>query len=194
VHSTSNDCSANGQRIDSPPVAPHSEGCEFPQIDRYRGIVEEALFDRLGLPSFFDEAVEMVMGRIAGRIETGKKACATRAPQKRGIRELAECGRLNGNLLGPGSWSCQGRTATAKSKVEWQWPIRDCRATARTPNGALLRGSEIVQRLIVRSPTHVFCVKILVADLSCLQNHSPFGNSGSISIPEIESYEDGPIR
>jgi len=28
------------------PVAPHSEGCEFPEIDRYRGIVEEAVFDR----------------------------------------------------------------------------------------------------------------------------------------------------
>jgi hypothetical protein len=55
---------------DSPPVAPRSQICEFlQQIDQYRGIVEEALFDRLGLPSFFDEAVEVVMGRIGARIE-----------------------------------------------------------------------------------------------------------------------------
>lgn len=32
-------------------VAPHFKGCEFLcEIDEYRGIVEEALFDRLGRP------------------------------------------------------------------------------------------------------------------------------------------------
>jgi hypothetical protein len=36
--------------------------------DMYRGIVEEALFDRRGRPSLFFELVEVVMGRIeAGR-------------------------------------------------------------------------------------------------------------------------------
>jgi hypothetical protein len=41
------------------PVTPHSEGCRFPsQIEKYRGIVEAAVFDCLGWPSFFDEAVE----------------------------------------------------------------------------------------------------------------------------------------
>jgi hypothetical protein len=41
----------------------------LPPIDKYRGIVEEAVFDRLGRPSFFDEAPEMVMGRIKARVE-----------------------------------------------------------------------------------------------------------------------------
>jgi hypothetical protein len=27
-------------------VSPHSEGCEFPEIDCYRAIVEESVFDR----------------------------------------------------------------------------------------------------------------------------------------------------
>jgi hypothetical protein len=52
------------------PVAPHSERHEFPpQFDEYRGIVEEALFDRLGRPTFFAATVEMVMGRVAEKIE-----------------------------------------------------------------------------------------------------------------------------
>jgi hypothetical protein len=56
------------------PLAPHSEGCEFSSwIDKYRGIVEEALFDRVGRPTFFAAAaaaaVEMVMGRVAEKIE-----------------------------------------------------------------------------------------------------------------------------
>jgi len=42
------------------PVAPHSEGCEFSQeIVKYRGIVEEAVFDCFGRPSFFGEVVEV---------------------------------------------------------------------------------------------------------------------------------------
>jgi hypothetical protein len=81
------------------PVAPHSEGCEFPLFDEYRGIVEEAMFDRLGRPSFFDEAVEVVMGRIAARIEgknpeaTGnsKSTSCAFAPQESWIREVASC-------------------------------------------------------------------------------------------------------
>jgi hypothetical protein len=47
-------------------------------------MVQQVVFDRLGRPSFFDEAVEIVMGRIAARIETGEKACATGAPQESG--------------------------------------------------------------------------------------------------------------
>jgi hypothetical protein len=70
------------------PVAPHPEGCEFPaQFEKYRGIVEGAVFDRLGRPSFFDEAVKVVMGRIATRVEgehitARAEPCATRAPQE----------------------------------------------------------------------------------------------------------------
>jgi hypothetical protein len=33
-----------------------------------RELAKEALFDRLGLPSFFDEAVEMVMEKIKARV------------------------------------------------------------------------------------------------------------------------------
>jgi hypothetical protein len=48
------------------PVAPHSVDSEFlPLVDTYRGIVEESVFDFLGRPSFFDETVEVVMGRVA---------------------------------------------------------------------------------------------------------------------------------
>jgi hypothetical protein len=81
------------------PVAPHSVDSEFLLLDRYRGIVEEAVFDRLGRPSFLDEAVEMLMGRIAARIENKKpqataKACATGAPQ-----EFADQGNSNGKSM-----------------------------------------------------------------------------------------------
>jgi hypothetical protein len=77
----------HGQRTDFLPVAPHSEGCEsLLHIDRYRGIVEEAVFDPLGQRLLFDAAVEVVIGRIAARIEgehitARPEACATRAPQ-----------------------------------------------------------------------------------------------------------------
>jgi hypothetical protein len=69
------------------PTKRFSEGCEFLQIDRYRGIVEEVLFDRLGRPSFFDELVEVVMWRIAAGIaekilEARPEAWSTRAPQE----------------------------------------------------------------------------------------------------------------
>jgi len=44
------------------PGAPHSDGCQsLLHIDRYRGIVEEAVFDPLGQRLFFDAAVGMVM-------------------------------------------------------------------------------------------------------------------------------------
>ena len=47
------------------PVAPHSEGCEFSQeIVKYRGIVEEAVFDCFGRPSFFGEVVEVAQRRV----------------------------------------------------------------------------------------------------------------------------------
>jgi len=67
------------------PVAPHSEGCEFPpEIDKYRGIVEDAVFDRLGRPSFFDGAVEVVMERIAARMEQQHPGTATSEEAIRG--------------------------------------------------------------------------------------------------------------
>jgi hypothetical protein len=63
-------------------MAPHSEGCEFPpEIDKYRGIVEDAVFDRLGRLSFFDGAVEVVMGRIAARLEQQHLGTATSEKQ-----------------------------------------------------------------------------------------------------------------
>jgi hypothetical protein len=44
------------------PVAPPSADAEFPpQIEKYRGTVEQALFDRLGQPSFFEEAVDQIL-------------------------------------------------------------------------------------------------------------------------------------
>jgi len=80
-------------------VAPHSEGWEFPrQIEKYRGIVEEAVFDRLGRPTLFDELVEVVMGRMKARVEqknlqaTAKSESTSGAfvPQGSGIRGVAE--------------------------------------------------------------------------------------------------------
>jgi hypothetical protein len=46
------------------PVAPHSVDSEFPQIEKYRGIVEEVVFDCFGWPSFFGEVVEVVQTRV----------------------------------------------------------------------------------------------------------------------------------
>jgi hypothetical protein len=72
------------------PVAPHSEGCEFPlQTEKYRGAVEEVLFDRLGRPSFFDAAAEVVMEWMVARIQEENlqarpEACATWAPRESG--------------------------------------------------------------------------------------------------------------
>jgi hypothetical protein len=70
------------------PVAPHSEDSEFPRIDSYRGIVEDAVFDRLGRRSFFDVAVEVVMGRIAARITEKNLEVKTR-----GMRHWGATGR-----------------------------------------------------------------------------------------------------
>ena len=70
-------------------LAPHSEGCEFPsEIEQYRGIVEAAVFDRLGRPSFFDELAEVVMGRVSARIQDKHpterpQACACPSPKLR---------------------------------------------------------------------------------------------------------------
>jgi len=75
------------------PVAAHSEGWGFSSpINKYRGIVEDAVFDRLGRPLFFDEAVDHILGRIAARIEGERitarpEACATRAPQESGEQD-----------------------------------------------------------------------------------------------------------
>jgi hypothetical protein len=57
-----------------PPVPLHSVDSEcLLAMDKYHGIVEEALLDRLSRPSFFDVAVEVVMGWIAVRIEKAKR-------------------------------------------------------------------------------------------------------------------------
>ena len=53
------------------------------------------MFDRLGRPSFFDEAVEMVTGRMAARMEQAtatarRKSLCAFAPQGSGIRGVAE--------------------------------------------------------------------------------------------------------
>lgn len=78
-------------------MAPHCKICEFlQQIDQYRGIVEDLLFDRLGRPSFFFEAVEMVMGRIAVRMEQqgiakNKSTTCAFAAQESWIREAVSC-------------------------------------------------------------------------------------------------------
>jgi hypothetical protein len=78
---------------------PYSVDFEFlALIDRYRGIIEEAVFDRLGRPSFFDGAVEVVMMRTKARVEQRNlQATANRespscafAPQLRVIRKLAQ--------------------------------------------------------------------------------------------------------
>jgi hypothetical protein len=57
------------------------------------------VFDRLGRPSFFDEAVNQILGRIAVRIErqgiaNRKSTSCAFAPQERGIRELAQAESL----------------------------------------------------------------------------------------------------
>jgi hypothetical protein len=52
-----------------PLAALRSEGCELPEIEQYRWIVEEAVFEHLGRPSFFDHAVERVMAKLKARIE-----------------------------------------------------------------------------------------------------------------------------
>jgi hypothetical protein len=57
--------------LTSSSVAPHSVDFEFLPLDRYRQFVEAAVFDRLGRPSFFDRAVDLVMERLAARIEEG---------------------------------------------------------------------------------------------------------------------------
>jgi hypothetical protein len=63
----------------------------------YRRVVEEAVFDRLGRPTFFAEAVDLILGRIAARIaEKNSEATARRkslcasAPQLSWMRELAQ--------------------------------------------------------------------------------------------------------
>ena len=64
-------------------MTPHSEGWEFSQqIEKYRGFVETAVFDRLGRPSFFDEAVEMVQMRVAETL----KHLNPSAPTEEGFR------------------------------------------------------------------------------------------------------------
>jgi len=68
--------------------------CEL-QLRDSRRIVEEAVFDRLGRPIFLDAGVEVVMLRIAARVEgptetARSEACATGAPREDRIPELAQ--------------------------------------------------------------------------------------------------------
>jgi len=49
------------------PVASRSRDSLLPG---YRSMVEDAVFAVLGRPVFFDAAVELVMGRIAARIDS----------------------------------------------------------------------------------------------------------------------------
>ena len=78
-----------------PAVAPHFVDCEFrPLMDRYRKTVEGEVVDRLGRPTFFESAVNLILGRIAARIERQNPlrtagTCATGAPQKSGERNPA---------------------------------------------------------------------------------------------------------
>jgi hypothetical protein len=86
-------------RMGVSPVAPYF-GCEVPQIQKYLGIVESAVFDCLGRPTFLSALVEVVMGRIVARIEQKTlqamaDACATGAPQ----RERAGNGNSNGKSM-----------------------------------------------------------------------------------------------
>jgi hypothetical protein len=61
------------------PVAPHSDGREFPQLEQYRGMVEGAVFNCLGRPSFFDAAVDQLMGRIGARIKEKRSTVREKA-------------------------------------------------------------------------------------------------------------------
>jgi hypothetical protein len=75
-------------------VAMHSVDSEFLPLDPYRGLVEAAVFDGIGRPSFFDLAVDLVMERLAAKIEEKNleaTACAS-APQL--IREMARAEAL----------------------------------------------------------------------------------------------------
>jgi len=55
------------------PAGRHSVESEFVPLDWCRGIVEDAVFDRLGRPSFFAALVEVVMERIRENIQTEEK-------------------------------------------------------------------------------------------------------------------------
>jgi hypothetical protein len=52
-----------------PPVAPRSLDSDLLSLGPYRELVEAALFDVLGRPAFFDQAVELVLQRIGLRPE-----------------------------------------------------------------------------------------------------------------------------
>lgn len=74
------------------PVAPHSEGCEFSQeIVKYRGIVEEAVFDCFGRPSLFGEVVNLILGRIKARIE-GEQTAETANSKSPSCAFAPHCG------------------------------------------------------------------------------------------------------
>ena len=44
-------------------MAPHSEGFEFAHIEKYRGIVEESVFDCIGKPTFVNDVVDLILAR-----------------------------------------------------------------------------------------------------------------------------------
>jgi len=59
------------------------------------GLLSEALFDHLGPPSFFDEAVDQILGRIAARVESehppANSGTMRYAPQESWAREVVIC-------------------------------------------------------------------------------------------------------
>jgi len=100
------------------PVAPHSEGCEFSQeIVKYRGIVEEAVFDCFGRPSFFGEVVEVVQRRVGETLKHLNPNTRTEEEFRRLIQvEAPVCWRAKWkfNSRRPGFSSA----ARARSKAE----------------------------------------------------------------------------
>jgi hypothetical protein len=55
------------------PAGLHAVESEFVPLDRYRGIVADAVFDHLGRPSFFAALTEVMMERIRENIQTQEK-------------------------------------------------------------------------------------------------------------------------
>jgi hypothetical protein len=77
------------------PMALDSEGHGFrPEIDTYRSIVEEAVFQCIGRPVFFDEAVEMVLGGVTAHLKrdlrTATSPEAIRGPIKTETKRLRD--------------------------------------------------------------------------------------------------------
>jgi len=100
-------------------VALHSEHCEFPlEIDTYRGMVEDAVFDRLGRPSFLMRLWRWWWGGLpfvwsSRELRRTNRLHAHSRHRKVGFgswprKKLSGCGgRLSGDSWQPASWSCR---------------------------------------------------------------------------------------